>query len=387
MARPRYLLFLSACLPLHALPEAPPAAFRAQTLDAKLGIGYGLSIADIDGDGKQDVVLVDAKETVWYRNPDWTKHRMTGSLTKLDHVCVAACDIDHDKKAEVAVGAEWNPGDTKNSGAVFTLTAPEDRTKEWTAQKQHHEPTVHRMHWVRESLDKYFLAVLPLHGCNNVNTEGDGIRLLGYRPEKDKEWPTFLINDQFHLAHNFDPVAWPGSEAEAMLVASKEGVHLLQNAGETWKPTHLTKNGAGEVRLGMLPGGKRMIATIEPFHGNAVVVNPEGDAPFLWSAGRVVLDESLAEGHALAAADFLGLGYDQVIAGWRKPNAENKVGIRLYAPTSDDGSTWKLHATIDDNTMACEDFKVSDLNADGKPDIIAAGRATKNLIVYWNERK
>ena len=75
-----------------------------------------------------------------------------------------------------------------------------------------------------------------------------------------------------------------------------------------------------------------MIATIEPFHGNAVVVNPEGDAPFLWSAGRVVLDESLAEGHALATADFLGLGHDQVIAGWRKPNAENKVGIRLYVP-------------------------------------------------------
>jgi hypothetical protein len=37
--------------------------------------------------------------------------------------------------------------------------------------------------------------------------------------------------------------------------------------------------------------------------------------------------------------------------------------------------------------MACEDFKVADLNGDGKPDIIAAGRATKNLIVYWNERK
>jgi hypothetical protein len=386
MARPHYFLFLSACLSLHALPEAPPAAFRAQTLDAKLGIGYGLSIADIDGDGKQDIVLVDAKETVWYHNPDWTKHRMTGALTKLDHVCVAACDIDHDKKAEMAIGAEWNPGDTKNSGAVFTLTAPEDRTKEWSAQQQHHEPTVHRMHWVRESLDKYFLAVLPLHGCNNVNTEGDGIRFLGYQPAQDKEWPTFLINDQFHLAHNFDPVAWPGSEGDAMLVACKEGTHLLEKAGDAWKPTRMTDKGAGEVRLGKLPGGKRMIATIEPFHGNAVVINPE-NKDGLWSANRVILDESLAEGHALAAADFLGLGYDQVIAGWRKPNAEKKVGIRLYVPTSDDGSIWKLHALIDDNTMACEDFKVADLNADGKPDIIAAGRATKNLIVYWNERK
>ncbi|MCW1884293.1 VCBS repeat-containing protein [Luteolibacter flavescens] len=386
MARLHRLLLLSSCLPLHALPEAPPAAFRAQTLDAELGIGYGLSIADIDGDGKDDIVLVDAKQTVWYRNPDWTKHRMTGALTKLDHVCVAACDIDHDKKAEVAIGAEWNPGDTKNSGAVFTLTAPEDRTQVWSAQKQHHEPTVHRMYWVKDDEQKHFLAVLPLHGCNNVNTEGDGIRFLGYRPVPDKEWPTFLINDQFHLAHNFDPVPWPGVTGEAMLVACKEGVHLLEKSGDSWKPTRMTGKGSGEVRLGKLPDGKRMIATIEPFHGNAVVINPE-NKDGLWSDKRIVLDESLAEGHALAAADFLGLGHDQVIAGWRKPNTDKKVGIRLYVPTAADGSTWKLHATIDDNTMACEDFKVADLNGDGKPDIIAAGRSTKNLVVYWNERE
>jgi hypothetical protein len=383
----RPLLYLATGTLLHALPEAPPAAFRAQTLDAKLQIGYGLSVADVDGDGKQDIVLVDARETVWYRNPDWTKHRMTGALTKLDHVCVAACDIDHDGKAEVAVGAEWNPGDTKNSGAVFTLVAPDDRTREWTARKQHHEPTVHRMAWVKESPGSHFLAVLPLHGCNNVNTEGDGIRFLGYRPDADKEWPTFLINGQFHLAHNFDPVPWPGAKGEAMLVACKEGVHLLEGAGDRWKPTRMTEKGSGEVRLGKLPDGRRMIATVEPFHGNEVVVNPENPAG-PWSAKRVVLDESLAEGHALAAADFLGLGYDQVIAGWRKPDPEEqKVGIRLYVPTAEDGSTWKRHAVIDDNTMACEDFKVADLNGDGKPDIVAAGRATRNLIVYWNERR
>lgn len=383
--RPLFLLLSGTAL--NALPEPPPAAFRAQTLDAELQIGYGLSIADIDGDGKQDIVLVDAKETVWYRNPEWTKHRMTGALTKLDHVCVAACDIDHDKKAEVAVGAEWNPGDTKNSGAVFTLTAPEDRTKEWSARKQHHEPTVHRMQWVKEDGGVHFLAVLPLHGCGNVNTEGDGIRFLGYRPQKENKWPTFLINDQFHLAHNFDPVPWPGTKGEAMLVACKEGVHLLEGAGDDWKPVRMTEKGSGEVRLGKLPDGKRMIATIEPFHGNEVVVNPENSGG-LWSAKRVLLDDSLAEGHALATADFLGLGYDQIIAGWRKPDTKDKkVGIRLYVPTAEDGSAWKLHATIDDNTMACEDFKVADLNGDGKPDVIAAGRATKNLIVYWNERK
>jgi hypothetical protein len=35
--------------------------------------------------------------------------------------------------------------------------------------------------------------------------------------------------------------------------------------------------------------------------------------------------------------------------------------------------------------MACEDLKTADLNNDGKPDIIAAGRASKNLVIYWNQ--
>ena len=35
--------------------------------------------------------------------------------------------------------------------------------------------------------------------------------------------------------------------------------------------------------------------------------------------------------------------------------------------------------------MAVEDLTVADLNGDGRMDIIAVGRATKNLRIYWNE--
>jgi len=371
-----------------ALPAAPQPQFRAQTLDANVGIGYGLAIADVDGDGKPDIVLVDARETVWYKNPTWEKAALTGALTQKDHVCIAAKDIDGDGKADICVGAEWNPGDTKDSGAVFALFPGEDRTKPWHTKKLHHEPVVHRMHWVMEEPAKHFLAVLPLHGCNNVNGEGEGIRFLGYRPESDREkdWETFLIHHGFHLAHNFQPVRWNADDAgESLLVAPKEGVHLLRQEAGDWTATRMTERGCGEVRLGKLPNGERFITTIEPMHGNEVVVNPANSDGF-WSEKRVVLDESLNQGHALAAADFLGLGYDQIVAGWREPSKEtNVVGLRLYTPTAADGSEWKLHHVIDDNQMACEDVIVADLNGNGKPDIIAAGRSTKNLVIYWNE--
>jgi hypothetical protein len=35
--------------------------------------------------------------------------------------------------------------------------------------------------------------------------------------------------------------------------------------------------------------------------------------------------------------------------------------------------------------MACEDLLLADFNADGRLDIVAAGRATKNLKLYLNE--
>ncbi len=41
--------------------------------------------------------------------------------------------------------------------------------------------------------------------------------------------------------------------------------------------------------------------------------------------------------------------------------------------------------TVDENGIATEDLQVLDLNGDGKPDIVASGRATKNLKIYWNK--
>jgi len=373
-------LLLLSFLPAAALPEAK---FRAVTIDAELKIGYGIAISDVDGDGKPDIVLADSTETVWYKNPDWKKSRLTEKLTGKDNVCVAARDTDGDGKAEIAMGAEWNPRDTLNSGAVFSLQPPADRTQLWKATPQHREPTTHRMNWVREP-DGFFLAVLPLHGCGNKNGEGEGINFLGYRPVTDSDWKTFLIHKGFHMAHNFQPVIWdPGDKRESLLVAEKQGVHLISNSQEKCTATRLTDHGSGEVQLGKNPDGSRFIATIEPMHGTDVAIYPEREKAF---TSRVLVDSTLNQGHALVAADFLGTGSDQIAAGWREPGKEGgKVGIRLYTPTTPDGGKWQLHTTISDNTMACEDMKSADLDGDGRPDLIASGRATRNLVIYWNE--
>src|SRR5213082_1661814 len=107
--------------------DPPEPKFRAVTIDDKIQIGYGVTVADVDGDKKPDILLADKKQIVWYRNPTWEKFVIAENLTKLDNVCLAATDIDGDGKAEIAVGAGWNPSDTVGSGAVFYLIPPKDR--------------------------------------------------------------------------------------------------------------------------------------------------------------------------------------------------------------------------------------------------------------------
>ena len=380
-------------LTLSAAP-LPEPKFRAVNVDTNIAIGYGLAIADVDGDRRPDIILADKSQIVWYSNPGWEKHVVAERLTDLDHVCVAAADVDGDGRAEIAVGAGWNPGDTVNSGALFFLIPPGDRTQRWEPVRLPHEPTVHRIQWMKDWQGRMTLISVPLHGRGNNpgSGEGAGVKIQRYRPPANprEPWEITTLDASLHKTHNFEPVEWDGDASLELLVGAKEGLfvsnwnrerqenELIQIAGNAG-------GGVGEVRMGRL-GTHRFVAAVEPMHGSVLALYgppADGGAP-LWT--RRVLDESLVDGHALVCGDFLGLGRDQVVVGWRAMNRPGvKVGLKLFTPVDAAGSEWRS-TLIDDNTMACEDLKAADLNGDGRLDLVAAGRATKNVIVYFNER-
>lgn len=382
------MLLLIICLPLLLhFADTPQPIFDTQTIDENISIGYGLAIGDVDGDGKEDILLADKKQFVWYRNGDWKKFVMAENLTEHDNVCIAARDINGDGKVEVAVGAQWNPsetGNTEQSGAVYYLIRPEDATQRWQSVKLYHEPTIHRMRWYKSSQGKYYLIVAPLHGVDNKDGAGTGVNVLifEYPQNVNGEWHTYKLHSNMHLTHNFEIIESPDKNKSGFYLAGKEGVKFFQENIFT-KSNAEVKNvtgidsAAGEVRMGRRVSKENFVTTIEPMHGNNLVIYSKDD-----SFKRIVLDNNLKEGHALGAADFLGVGSDQIVAGWRVPNKDSMVGIKMYFEDKEQ-SQWQSF-WIDKNGMACEDLKVADLNSDGKPDIIAAGRATHNLKIYWN---
>ena len=85
--------------------------FKMQTIDDKVGVGYGVQLADMNSDGKTDILLVDKDKVAWYESPNWKKHIIVHHLTQRDHVCLTARDLDGDGVAELALGGQWNPSD------------------------------------------------------------------------------------------------------------------------------------------------------------------------------------------------------------------------------------------------------------------------------------
>ncbi len=369
-----------------AAQDAPAPKFEPQTIDDAIQIGYGLAVADINGDEKPDLVLADKVDIVWYENPTWKKHVMASRLTLLDNVCVAARDIDGDGKAEVAVGAQWNPSETTDetkSGAVFYLDRPADPTQRWTPVKLTHEPTVHRMKWVRVGEKEHQLVVVPLHGRGNDPATGAGepVKVLAYTVPADRTkaegWTTQVVDANLHKTHNFD-VRKARTGAESLWLGGLEGGRVLSYVNGAWEgrtlPLEGLDKGVGEIR----GAGSQIVAVIQPMHGNQVNVYHD-------DFGLTQLDDTLNQGHALLCQPIVSPGFPDVVAGWREKNAEGKVGIRLYVRDDTTGEEiWTPHV-VDDNTMACEDVVAADLDADGRTDLIASGRATKNVIIYWNK--
>ena len=357
--------------------------FRAEQIASDFGVGYAVATGDVNGDGRTDVLAINGTDLVWFEAPGWQKKVMISGATPKDNVCLAPHDIDRDGRLDVALGASWQPTNTTSGGTLhWVKQGGTPAEPAWTLYSISEEPTLHRIRWADVDGDKTLeLVVAPLHGrgTKGPEWEGQGARVLVFKPptKPADAWESEVADDTLHILHNFLVTNFDQDAQQELLTASREGVNVLERkAGGGWGRTLIGEGSPGEIKLGRV-GGRRVLATVEPWHGKSVVIYAE--QPGVWA--RTVIESEIAGGHALGWADFDGDGTDELAVGWR----DGKPGVAVYAV--DREGALRSKSMVDEGGMATEDLVIADLNGDKQPDIIASGRATHNVKIYWNETR
>jgi hypothetical protein len=406
---PRCIVALSLLVLALPVSAAEFPSFRVQEIDPHVGnVCYAVTTADVDNDGKLDILAVTEDAVVSFANPTWAKQILVKGATQRDNVCLQPYDIDADGHVDFALGAGWQPTNTKTGGTLqWIRRAAAGRDQPWQVLPIGAEPTVHRVRWGDVlGTGRKQLVVAPLQGRGTRGPnwgEGNGVRILVFSipsdPAKDR-WPVEVADESLHTTHNLQLVDFDDDGRDDIVIASWEGVFVLKrDSGGHWSKTQIgagnqqasPSKGSSEVKVGRLADGRRYVATIEPWHGFQVVVYTAPKAGRgLWD--RQVIDEPVQWGHAVWCADLDGDGDEELIIGQRDKSQDPKrqpagPGIFVFDPKPSTSRLAFTRHVIEDGGVGTEDLVAADLDRDGRPDIVAGGRSTHNVRIYWNQER
>ena len=369
--------------------------FEAHDVDAAFRGGYSVSVADFNKDGKPDVIAnsLAVAELAWYENPSWAKHVIVPETQQI--VNQAMADIDGDGIPEVAFQSSFAMQAANSAGLNWIARHDGDPTKPWKVEKIDQFPTSHHVAWADLDGDgKKELLNAPLIGEKSLapTYDQDKASIFWYSAN---DWKRHVVTTDIPgIIHRVRPVMWDGSKREQFLVASFEGIALysakgsgdgmtftkqLLSAGHAEKAPRL---GASDVGVGK-QGGKRFFASVEPWHGNEVVVYTDKGGS--WQR-RVIFDK-VSSGHEIAVVDLNGDGRDDIVAndnsnpGQRNPNAP-AGGVHVFFAPSDPATGEWTHKKIDDKAMnSCVGV---DINGDRRNDLVCTGAGG---AIRWYENK
>ena len=394
-----------AALVLLAPLAAQTPRFVEHTIATGLKGGYQVVAADLNHDGKPDLIALASgmPDLVWYENPTWERHVIVSGLNHM--INCAAEDIDGDGIPEIAIAWNFANNAANSMGSVGILRHDGDPTRPWKSQEIDKLTTSHRLRWADiDGSGHKVLVDTPLTGATAAPPDYKGqTPIVYYRPG---EWKRRVISEEnFGVQHGVLIARWmPGDTRDSILTASFSGIDLFAFDGSNFTRTEIAKGdpatcpkcGSSDIAIGHF-GRSPFIAAIEPWHGSQTVVYGRGADG--WH--RRVIDDSLAEGHTILTADFDGSGHSAIVAGFRgaagrgvflyeQPSfarpKKNAPDPRLRTPPTfpQRQGGWQRTA-IDSDGMAASSCIAVDLNGDGIPELACIGSATANL--KWYEYK
>lgn len=369
---------------------------------AKIPSGYQVAVADVNRDGRPDILALSSAQNIveWYENPAWKPHPVTTATQ--GNISLAPLFRPGFPARGLALASDFSLDDSTHGGNLWWAEWPGRSDAEWRLRPIGKIPTSHRLRW--GNLDGTGLLCLvdaPLLGFGAVAPdykvpapltwfEIPEIHRRGHASAAEAPppgWTSHRIDESLTVIHGVNVLDWDADGRDEILTASFEGVHLFHSAGRgaqlTWTRTRLAegdqqsspKRGSSEIGVGKV-AGKRFLATIEPWHGDRVVVYTEAAPGELWP--RHVIDESFHEGHALACADLDRDGNDEIVAGYRGPG----TSLFIYHAADDSRLNWRRQLL--DAEMAASGLAIADVNGDRRLDVVAIGASTGNVKWYEN---
>lgn len=399
---PSMRLLMAACIVFVAWlwaadkPTSGPVEFRTHVIEGNMPGGYTVIVADINHDGRPDVIGMTQRvnELAWYENPTWERHVIIKDMPSM--VNLAAYDVDGDGIPELAIQNEFSMVAAKSPGLVWLYKQQSDPKALWKAYKVDQLITSHHVAWADVDGDgKKEMINAPLIGPKGVapRYDQDVVPLVFYQTPRtlDGEWKRTVIEDQLHgVLHRVRVVKWNPGKRDQLLTAGFDGIILHESSGSgnglKWKHTLLSKGheeeapraGTSDVAVGKLKN-KRFMASVEPWHGNEVVVYTHAKDSDPWQ--RKVIFSELKEGHEICVGDFNGDGRDDIAVGDR---AKGEVSTsHVFYSQDAEGKEWR-HELLDSMGMSASGCQVVDLNGDGRLDIVMIGGATHNIKWYEN---
>ncbi|MCH7891735.1 MAG: VCBS repeat-containing protein [Gemmatimonadetes bacterium] len=385
------VIFLAAC----SGGGGPNGAVQFQAHDIAEFNGYAVTVADFNNDGRLDVMAnsLGVPEVAWLENPTWERHVIVEGRSSIVNQAIA--DIDGDGIPEVAF----------QSG--FAMQAENSEGLNWIAMSQGGDPT---MPWTTQQIDAFPTS----HHVAWADLDGDGelelinALLIGeesVRPAYDEDqasvfwygqgdWKRGTVDDAIPgIIHRVRPVKWDSGSRDQILVASFEGIGLYRATGMgadmTFEKELISSGhdsgpaprlGSSDVRVGM-SNGERVLASVEPWHGNEVVVYTQEDGS--WQ--RRVIFDAIGSGHEVEMVDLNGDGRADIIANDRsrvtEDNPNGTPGVHVFFSPDDPATGEWIYSRIE-TEYGMNGCVTGDMNQDDRPDIICAGPGG---MIRWYE--
>ena len=354
---------------------------------------WSVEAVDANADGKLDLIAMGETKVFALVAPEWKPQVLVDTKEPKMLYCVAL-DADQDGDLDIAIGRYRVPWIEYRQAREAGKTMPEPKGPDFSIAWIENIRRVGES-WPLHVLDRELNGT---HGLWTGDVNGDGA--------KD------LVADSIMGPLFPQSLAWFETPPRGSTAVKR---HVITKGGADGRPHYLdfadlNGDGRGDLLVGDSGGGtftwweqgpgadpvwtKHLIAKESGATNlKAADVNRDGVPDVVGSCGhgkgvfwfegpawkKHIIDADLRDPHALAIGDFDGDGVlDVSVASF------GAKLVRWYA--NDAKGSFSAHDIDTTNSQEAYDLKAVDLDADGRLDLILAGRETRNAVWYRNRK-